>query len=266
MKRFIFTIMAVMALTAAAEIGRTTLLRPGEMEVNPDDIIQLQGIGLCLQCGSDSMMVLDNPNLDAVYWVEPNLARDYVVATGMVYAAEGDSIHRVATDSLPSKLLARMDNEQFMLYPANADEFFAVTADEEFSCVYRLNPLNNTCVPEMSIQAPIQKISSYNGRSVMWIDDQILLMDADNEKYTYIFSWPTISDMVLTPLGLMVATADGVYWVTDPDGGAVLYPKPVNRVWWDDDDILYVLRTDGTLEALLGLREAYIQAKKTKPE
>lgn len=266
MKQIIFILLAAVALSVSAQIGHTTLLRPEEMKVNPNDIIQLHGIGLCLQCGPDSLMVLDNPELGAVHWVEPNLARDYVVAAGAVYAAEGDSIYRVATELQQSKFLARMDNEQFMLYSANAEEFFAVTSDEDFSCVYRINPVQNTCIPEMSIQAPIQKISSYNGRSVMWIDDQIFLMDVDNDKYTYIFSWPTISDMVLTPMGLMIATADGIYWVTDVDGGAILYPKSVSRVWWDDDDILYVYLPDGTIEAFLGIRDTYmkVQAEHSK--
>lgn len=50
-----------------------------------------------------------------------------------------------------------MDSELYMLCSANAEEFFAVTSDEDFSCVYYINPVQNTCIPEMSIQAPILK-------------------------------------------------------------------------------------------------------------
>ena len=259
MKKIIILLGAVMSFAAAnAQIERVQLLDSAEMAFDAADIVHLDGIGLGLQCGPDSLMLLDSPTLASIHWVEPNLARSFVACRGALYAAEGDSIYRVATDSLPGKFVARFDNEQFSLFPASDSTFYACTADETFSCVYEIDPVAGTCLPLLSMKAPILKISTNGSRSMIWVDDQVLLMTPD-ERLVPVFTSATLSDMVLTPIGLMAGTADGVYWVVGPGNGGKVVNEPVTRLWWDDDDVLYYVTAAGKVMAVSGMQERYMQ-------
>ncbi len=254
MIRLLFSVCALICVLTASAIDKIILLSREEMTLTGDDILHLPGIGLGLKCGADSVMMLDNPELSSIRWIEPNDARSIVGCGGSIYAAEGDSIYRVATEAMPRQLIGRLDNEQFSLYPATDSTFYACTADEDFSCVYEVSPVERTCMPFISVEAALMKLSTVGDNTVIWIDDQILLAMSGGQL-TPVFSSPTISDMQLTPVGLMVATTEGLYWITAPGKGAVIVGEPVSRVWWDNAGVLYYLVTGGDLYAVVGLRE-----------
>ena len=256
MRRILLSIIAAACALAASAIDKILLADHSETALIADEIIHLPGLGLGLKCGPDSVILFDNPELAAVRWLEPTGVRSIAACGGQFYAAEGDSIYRIATAAAPRKFIGRMDNEQFSLYPATDSTFFACTADEDFSCVYEINPLRQTCMPYISVQAALLKLSAHGGNTMIWIDDQILLAMAD-EKLVPVFSSESICDMVMTPVGLMAATADGLYWITEPGKGACLVNEPISRVWWDDADVLYYLTASGNLFAVVGMEEAY---------
>lgn len=96
----IFISLAVLQITASAGIAKIQLISHDELELEADDIIHLPGIGLGLRCGSDSIMLLDDPQLTGFTFSEPTEARSIVAVRSGIYAADGDSIFRMATEEL----------------------------------------------------------------------------------------------------------------------------------------------------------------------
>ena len=260
MRRFIiiFISLAVLQITASAGIAKIQLISHDELELEADDIIHLPGIGLGLRCGSDSIMLLDDPQLTGFTFSEPTDARSIVAVRSGIYAADGDSIFRMATEELNHEYIGRMDNEAFRLYQASDSTFYACTADEDFSSVYEIFPEDKTCEPIISIEAPILKIESNGANTMMWVDDTILRLH-DEGIVENIYQADDITGMTLTPIGVMVGTTDGVYWLTGADKGAQIIKEPVKGLWWDNSDALYYLTDTGDLIAVTGMRESYIK-------
>lgn len=260
MRRFIiiFISLAVFQITASAGIAKIQLISHDELELEADDIIHLPGIGLGLRCGSDSIMLLDDPQLTGFTFREPTDARSIVAVRSGIYAADGDSIFRMDTEELNHEYIGRMDNEAFRLYQASDSTFYACTADEDFSCVYEIFPEDKTCEPIISIEAPILKIESNGANTMMWVDDTILRLH-DEGIVENIYQADDITGMTLTPIGVMVGTTDGVYWLTGADKGAQIIKEPVKGLWWDNSDALYYLTDTGDLIAVTGMRESYIK-------
>ena len=254
----IFISLAVLQITASAGIAKIQLISHDELELETDDIIHLPGIGLGLRCGSDSIMLLDDPQLTGFTFSEPTEARSIVAVRSGIYAADGDSIFRMATEELNHEYIGRMDNEAFRLYQASDSTFYACTADEDFSCVYEIFPEDKTCEPIISIEAPILKIESNGANTMMWVDDTILRLH-DEGIVENIYQADNITGMTLTPIGVMVGTTDGVYWLTGADKGAQIIKEPVKGLWWDNSDALYYLTDTGDLVAVTGMSESYIK-------
>lgn len=254
----IFISLAVLQITASAGIAKIQLISHDELELEADDIIHLPGIGLGLRCGSDSIMLLDDPQLTGFTFSEPTEARSIVAVRSGIYAADGDSIFRMATEELNHEYIGRMDNEAFRLYQASDSTFYACTADEDFSCVYEIFPEDKTCEPIISIEAPILKIESNGANTMMWVDDTILRLH-DEGIVENIYQADDITGMTLTPIGVIVGTTDGVYWLTGADKGAQIIKEPVKGLWWDNSDALYYLTDTGDLIAVTGMRESYIK-------
>lgn len=252
----IFISLAVLQITASAGIAKIQLISHDELELEADDIIHLPGIGLGLRCGSDSIMLLDDPQLTGFTFSEPTEARSIVAVRSGIYAADGDSIFRMATEELNHEYIGRMDNEAFRLYQASDSTFYACTADEDFSCIYEIFPEDKTCEPIISIEAPILKIESNGANTMMWVDDTILRLH-DEGIVENIYQADDITGMTLTPIGVIVGTTDGVYWLTGADKGAQIIKEPVKGLWWDNSDALYYLTDTGDLIAVTGMRESY---------
>ncbi|MDE5750871.1 MAG: hypothetical protein K2H87_08930, partial [Duncaniella sp.] len=209
------------------------------MQLSAEEIVQLPGLGLGILCGSDSVMLIDNPELAAVHWAEPNHARSIVGCADAFYAAEGDSIYRIATESMPRKFVGRLDNEQFTLSHASDSTFYAVTADENFSCVYEINPTTGYCDPLISIEAPLLKIANLGENLLLWVDNVIMIAKDGDRTIVPFYTAPNITDMVLSPIGVFVATDTSVIWFTGVGEGVDILSEGVTNLWWDDDDLLY---------------------------
>lgn len=246
-----------------AEIDKVLLVSGEEMRLSPQDILHLPGLGLGVRSGCDSIMLLDNPALESFRFSEPNAARSLVAVRSGVYGAEGDSIVRLATDSLPRRFAGRMDNAQFTLHAATDSTFYACTADEEFSCVYEIFPEEMECEPVVSVQGPILGIAGSGGATMLWVDDTVLRLDGGGEAAT-VFQADNITGMALTPIGVMIGTTDGIWWLTGPDSGAKIEREGVWALWWDDSDVLYYLTSQGDLIGAVGMRERFEEVSRDK--
>ena len=91
---------------------------------------------------------------------------------------------------------------------------------------------------------------------MMWVDDTILRLH-DEGFVENIYQADNITGMALTPIGVMVGTTDGVYWLTGSDNGAKIIKEPVKGLWWDNSDALYYLTDTGDLIVAVGIRDAY---------
>lgn len=256
---------ALLQTAANASIEKIQLISHEEFDLNADEIIHLPGLGLGLRCRNDSIMLLDDPQLAGFTFSEPIDARSIISVRSGIYVANGDSIFRMATGESKHEYVGRMDNETFRLYQATDSSFYACTADEEFSCVYEIFPEDKTCEPIISIEAPILKIESNGANTMMWVDDTILRLH-DEGFVENIYQADNITDMSLTPIGVMVGTTDGVYWLTGPDKGAKIIKEPVKGLWWDNSDALYYLAATGDLIAVMGIRESYTKYRDQSTE
>jgi hypothetical protein len=240
-----------------AEIQKILLVGADEIQLEPVDIIRLPGIGLGMKCIGDSIMVLDHPQLPNIAFIEPTEVRSIVAVRSGVYAANGDSIFRMPTPDSNLEFIGRLDNEDFKLYQATDSTFFACTADENFSCVYEIFPEDKTCTPGISIEAPILTIEGNGKTRVMWVDDTILRLQ-DDGVVENIYQADNITCMTVTPIGIMVGTTEGVFWLTGTDKGAKIIKEAVKGLWWNNPDTLYYLTDVGDLIAVYGIRESYL--------
>lgn len=249
--------LALLSTLQASAIYRVSLLGHDEILLSSEEIIHLPGLGLGILCGSDSIMLVDNPELAVVRWAEQNHARSIVGCAGAFYAAEGDSIYRIATDSIPGRFVGRLDNEQFTLAQASDSTFYAITADENFSCVYEINPGTGYCDPLISIEAPLLKIARLGENLLLWVDDVIMIAKDGDRTIVPFYSAPDITDMELSPIGIFVATDKAVIWFTGVGEGVEILSEGVTDLWWDDEDLLYYRTMDGDILAIVGLEEFY---------
>lgn len=252
---------AVFTPFVSAQIEKVQLMSHEEMQLRPEDILHLPGIGLGMRCQGDSIMLLDDPSLSRLGFREPNAARSLVGVRSGIYAAEGDSIRRLATDSLPSQFVGRMDNEQFTLHAATDSTFYVCTADEEFSCVDEINPEDGVCYPVISIEGPILGISGNGAGTMLWVDDTVMRLDSEGNA-AIVYQADNITGMVLTPMGVMISTTDGIWWLTGPDTGAQIERGGVKALWWDGTDALYYLTSEGDLVAVVGMLERFMEISK----
>lgn len=252
----ILTLLVLLSAMANAKIEKVQLVGSGELELDADAILSLPGIGLSMRIKGDSIMLLDNPRLVTLGFNEPNNARSLVAVRSGVYAADGDSIFRMATTESKHQFTGRFDNEAFRLYPATDSTFFACTADEEFSCVYEIYPENRTFKPVISVKAPILRIEGNGTTTMMWVDDTIFRLHPEG-IIENIYQADNITGMALSPIGVMVATTEGIYWMTGRDKGAKIVEQPVKGVWWDNSDALYYLTDVGDLIAVIGMQQTY---------
>lgn len=240
----------------AASVEKHFLVSHEEMQINPKAVLHLPGIGLGLRCDNDSIMLLDDSDLMKLGFFEQNHARSLVMVRSGIYAAEGDSIYRMSTDKTTHRFIGRLDNEQFTLETATDSTFYANTADEEFSCVYEIFPETRECEPIISIEGPILKIQSNGSNTMLWVDDTVMRLGKDH-KLDAVFQANNITDMVVTPIGALIGTIEGLYWLTGPNTGAKIVEEPIQAIWWDDSDVLYYLTKDGDLIAAIGLKARF---------
>lgn len=256
MKNIIFAILAFVSALPSMAIYRVSLLDHKEIQLAPEDIIQLPGYGLGVLCGQDSIMLIDNPDLAFIRWAEPNKARSIVGCGDSFYAAEGDSIYRIATDSIPRKFVGRLDNEQFTLSHATDSTFYAITADEDFSCVYEINPGTEYCDPLISIKAPLLKIARMGENLLLWVDGTIMIAKDDGIVVPF-YTGCNITDMELSPIGVFVATDKSLIWFSGIGEGVELLPEGITNIWWDGEDLLYYRTMSGDILAIVGLEDFY---------
>ncbi|MDE5868967.1 MAG: hypothetical protein K2H18_01940, partial [Muribaculaceae bacterium] len=242
MKKLIIIFFIILFSLPISALYRMSLLKSSEMKVSPEDIFYLPGYGIGLACGEDSVMLIDNPELSSVRWIEPTHARSIVGCGEAFYVADGDSISRLASDSLPKKFIGRLDNEQFTLSVASDSTFFAVTADEDFSCVYEINPITRYCEPIISIMGPLQKIAKVNDKILLWVDDTIMFANSDGTISPF-YSAPNITDVEISPIGIFIGTDRNVMWFTGLNEGFEILSEGVSKLWWDHEDYLYYMTT-----------------------
>lgn len=246
------------AFPCSAQMQKILLVNHSEMKVKADEIVYLPGLGLGIYAENDSIILLDDPTFMKIKFIESGRARSFASTRHGVYAAQGDSIIRMATDSLSHEFVGRLDNSQFTLSEASDSTFFATTADEEFSCVYEIFPETRECAPIYAVKAPILKIQRNGTGTFLWIDDCIWKLE-DSGNLTYVYQADDITDMTLTPIGLMVASPKGVMWITSPNTGSMIIKEPVEALWWDNTDALYYLTSDGDLIASIHMVERYLE-------
>lgn len=256
MKRLLIILFATFCAFSSSAIYRVTLLNHNEMTLDAEDIIQLPGIGLGIAGGQDSIMLIDNPGLAYIRWSETNNARSIAGCGNSFYAAEGDSIYRIATDSIPRKLIGRLDNEQFTLAQASDSTFYAITADEDFSCVYEINPETGYCDPLISIKAPLLKIAKMGDNLLLWVDNTIMIAKDDGNIIPF-YTAPDITDVTLSPIGIFIATDKSILWFTGINEGTELLPDGATNLWWDDEDLLYYRTLEGDIIVIVGLENFY---------
>lgn len=259
----LFILIALLASTASAKIEKIQLIGSDEMELDADAILSLPGIGLSMRTKGDSIMLLDDPQLTTFGFSEPGNVRSLVAVRSGVYAADGDSIFRMATPESAHRFTGRLDNEAFRLYPASDSTFFACTADEEFSCVYEIFPEEGACEPVIGVEGPILRIEGNGATTMMWVDDAILRLHPEG-IIENIYQADNITGMALTPIGVMVGTTEGVYWLTGRDKGARIIKEPVKGLWWDNSDALYYLTSAGDLIAVTGMQQTYNDNENTR--
>lgn len=260
MKKQTLSLFFLLCALHAMAVYRVTILSHDELHLNPEEIINLPGYGPGVVCGADSLMLLDNSDLASIRWKEPTNARSIVGCGNMFYAAECDSIYRIASHTMPRKFIGRLDNEQFTLAPSTDSTFFAITADEDFSCVYEINPETGYCTPLISIQAPLLKIFRIGDNLLLWVDDTLMIAkDADGEIIS-LYSDAGILDVEATPIGVFVGTDNALIWLINNNEGINLLAEGVQGLWWDDEDILYYQNIKGDIIAIVGLEDEFLKA------
>lgn len=259
MKSLLTTIIVVIfsIMPCNAELEKVLLVDHNEFRVEACDVLQIPFQGLGIRCNQDSVMMLDSPTLSSVHWKEPNMARSIISCGTDLYAAEGDSIYRLGTDKAPHKFIGRFDNESFTLYPASTSHFYVCTADENYSSILKVQPSTGECEMFFDIEGPVLKVCSMDNSTMVWVDDCIFQLTHDR-KVIPVFADDSITDIALTPMGVMVATNEGIVWLQGPESSTMFVKGNVTNLWWDDKDALYYRTIQGDIIALYDILETFL--------
>lgn len=244
----VISIIILAGLSAASEISVRSLLK-GKDDFSDFEIAELPGIGLCISLEGDSLMYLDDPELPVLHLESKTDSREIIVCDTTVYVSIGEAVY---ADSNTEPVII-LDNDRFRLYPAGEKAFYVCTSDSIWSNLILVDPISKAYSVVTEIDAPIRKVVSNDTHTFALLDNDIVALGAGNEIVP-IFSGQNINDIALSPLGMFIATDDGLYSTSKQSELKYWSKRTYLRVWWIGGT-LYLLDTDNNLFAVDGLKE-----------
>lgn len=245
--KYISTVLALcVAFSAAARMECRPVLSPAETDSLR--IAELPGFGIATFLDGDSIMLVDSPDLHVIHIPAADGARQIIGTDSALYCSVDYFVSQISPDGQSLTRVAVFDNTQFSLFSASGSSFFVVTADEDWSSVHLIDPRAGVYSPVLEIDAPVRKIMANADHTFAWIGENIVAIGAGQALATLV-SEPTLRDVVLTPAGIIAATASGLWLIESPSSVRRLSSVSARRLWYNSDT-LYLLLPDGALVAI----------------
>lgn len=235
------------SMMASAQL-QARLLMSGEGLSNID-VTELPGLGLCINMDGDSLIFLDDPELPFLHLDAKKDMREIIVCDSTIYGSIGYAVY-ADTCNVPVIVL---DNDMFHIYPAYGPSFYVCTADSDYSHLMLVDPVARAYSVVTEIQAPIQKVVANDKHTFALIEDYIVALGANNEMVP-LYQGEHINDITLSPLGLFVATDNGLYSTRTQSDIKLWSKRCYQRVWWINES-LYLQDSHNSLFAIDGLME-----------
>lgn len=246
MKRLLILFSFILTLTASAEVTSRLVLHPEESRAM--EISEISGLGLVAYLGGDSIILLDSPDLEIAHLPAMNDARQILNTGSALYCSIGNYVCSLDTVNMSLNDVMIVDNEDFKLYPAIGDSFFVLTSDPEWSNCILVDPENNIYSDVLEFPGLIKKVVASRDHCFVWIEDNICLVGQEGQLATLLCE-PTLTDLVLTPSGIVVATSDGLWVIEDPSHIHRISDEKIEKLWYVDKS-LYLMHENGMLIAL----------------
>lgn len=249
MKNILFTIFCLLCeVNVAYAQPQARLLMHGEglSELN---LLELPELGLCINLDGDSLIYLDDPELPILHLDVKRDTREIIVCDTTIYVSVENAVY---ADTCNTPLII-MDNNMFSLYPACGSSFYVCTADSAYSDLILVDPVAGAYSIVTKIEAPIQKVVANDTYTLALINNQIVALGANNAMLP-LYQGEEINDMAISPLGLFVATDEGLFLTQNPSEVKCWSKKKYTRVWWVNES-LYLLDAENNLYAIDGLLE-----------
>lgn len=248
MRKLIFLICLIVEFTQSIQAGLKMSVMLTPEQTDSLKLVELPSIGLALELGGDSLMVIGAETMPPLHIPAYEGARNLIATDSTMYCSEGHYIYAISPGGLDRTEVAVLDNDQFYLYPANGSTFLVVTTDELHADCLLFDPVAGVYTEIISIDSPIFKAVANDEHILVWSGNHILTV-GENGQAVPIISDETIRDMVLAPSGLFVATEDGVLLFNSPVEAKVFCELPIQRLWYINET-LYLLTDTGYLLAL----------------
>lgn len=245
MKKIALAIL-ICVFALASRAGVRVLLTPEQSKGL--EFVNLPAVGLAVELGGDSLMVLDGDEMPVVHIPACEGATNIIATDSLFYCSVGNFICEISPDGKELKDVAVLDNDCFTLYPAAGTSFFAVTADDEFSSCILFDPAAEVYQPVFDIAAPVFKIEANEAHVFAWIGNDIIAVGA-NGAMANLLSDPTMRDFVLTPKGILVASDSGLHLIKSLKEEKTVSAQKVARLWYIGGE-LFALLDDGYLLAV----------------
>lgn len=236
-------------VTAFCAHGYEARMLLKNVEIDSIEITELPLLGICLNLEGDSLVYLDDPELPVLHLPAKTDARHIIVCDSSLYVAVGAAVY---ADTCTTPLIV-LDNEQFRLYPATESTFYVCTADSAFTNLILVDPSHGAYSVVGDFDFEIDKIVANDVHTFALTGDQIVALGAGSQ-YVTLYQGDGINDIALSPIGMLIATDEGLYRSPRSSEIEMWSERPLARVWWIAPT-LYVLDTKGNLMAIDGIED-----------
>lgn len=247
MKSLLSLLLAVVlsSVTMSARFKMDILLEP--TQTDSISIVELPHLGLAVPLGGDSLMIIDD-ELPVVHVKNYDMSDNFIATDSTFYYSSDYFIYSLSPSSGDTERVAILDNNQFSLYPATHNSFFAVTSDDNYSRCQLFDPVHKVYSDILEIDLPIFKVSANNDHLIVWAGDNLLLV-GENGNVAPLITESSVRDFVLADEGVFFADDDGIYLIKSLTEQIKLSHTSVIRLWYIDN-ILYGLAESGHLFAI----------------
>ncbi len=245
MKKLFFFI-AIAVFTAMVGVANNIQIRKvlSGKERDSIEIFELPGFGLSANLAGDSVMLLDFEDLPIIHIPAKADARQIIVCDSTIYGAVDNAIY-ADTCSVPVMIL---DNQEFRIYPATTETFYVCTSDSTWSSLMLVNPKVGLYSEVTAIDRPIDKVVANDEHTFAIMKDQVVALGANNE-IAPLYQSPALFDIALSPIGMFIATGEGLFLAPKLSDVQRISSLPFSRVWWFDSS-LYLQDMDGNILAI----------------
>lgn len=219
------------------------LFSKDDIDIDSLSLFLLPQYGL-VALAADSMVVLKEPDLPTLTWIDGGFYSHVVICGEALIGKSGNSIFNVREQD--SQRLLELDTEDISLFACDNYNFFVVCYYDDLSSIMKVNLQDKTANELVRIPARVWSVASNGSTTLLLVENDIYVLTSAEVPRKIYTDDNEVYDIVLSPIGLLIATNKAILLVRDMTHIEVFCSKGACRLWCDGNDV-FAQTTDGEL-------------------